>query len=1029
MHRPSMAHRASISMVVIDYPWTKTKEDVAAFYNVEETKGLSEERVKRDLERYGPNELPAEEGKPLWKLILEQFDDLLVKILLAAACISFVLALFEEHKEEDSLVAAFVEPLVILLILIANATVGVWQERNAESAIEALKEYEPEIAKVVRQNRPGQIQRIKARDLVPGDIVEVAVGDKVPADIRITTIYSTTIRVDQSLLTGESVSVIKHTDPVPDPRVVNQDKKNILFSGTNIAAGKCKGVVIGTGLNTEIGKIRSEMAETEVEKTPLQQKLDEFSEQLSKVISVICVAVWAINIGHFNDPVHGGSWLRGAIYYFKIAVALAVAAIPEGLPAVITTCLALGTRRMAKKNAIVRSLPSVETLGCTSVICSDKTGTLTTNQMSVCRMFIFNKADGHDISVEQYEITGSTYEPKGDVMVNGQKFNCSDRSGLVELAECAALCNDSALDYNETKRIFEKVGEATETALTVLVEKMNVFNTDKSRLSPQEMAMSSNTIIRQKYRKEFTLEFSRDRKSMSSYVVTAGRGASNSQQSAKMFVKGAPESVVDRCTHIRIGTQKVPMTPQIRQEIMKLVHQYGTGRDTLRCLALGCIDNPMKREEMDLDDARKFITYETNITFVGVVGMLDPPRTEVIDAIQRCRDAGIRVIMITGDNKNTAEAICRRIGIFKESQDTRGLAFSGREFDDLSVEEQSEACRHAKMFARVDPAHKSKIVEYLQSHGEITAMTGDGVNDAPALKKAEIGIAMGSGTAVAKTAAEMVLADDNFSSIVSAVEEGRAIYNNMKQFIRYLISSNIGEVVCIFLTAALGLPESLIPVQLLWVNLVTDGLPATALGFNPPDLDIMERPPRNPKESLITPWLFFRYMAIGTYVGAGTVGASCWWYVSHHDGPLLTWTQLKHHFKCRGGGKEWEDIDCDVFDDPHPMTMALSVLVTIEMLNSINSLSENQSLLKMPPWYNKYLLCAIGLSMSLHMMILYVPMFNTVFQICPLTLEEWIAVLKISFPVVLLDELLKFIARHFIDISPKNSEINEVEGK
>ncbi|CAF1095116.1 unnamed protein product [Adineta ricciae] len=1016
MHRPSMAHRSSVSMIVIDYPWTKTKEDVAAFYNVEEIKGLSEERVKRDLERYGPNELPAEEGKPLWKLILEQFDDLLVKILLAAACISFVLALFEEHKEEDSLVAAFVEPLVILLILIANAAVGVWQERNAESAIEALKEYEPEIAKVVRQNRPGQIQRIKARDLVPGDIVEVAVGDKVPADIRITTIYSTTLRVDQSLLTGESVSVIKHTDPVPDPRAVNQDKKNILFSGTNIAAGKCRGVVIGTGLNTEIGKIRSEMAEAEEEKTPLQQKLDEFGEQLSKVISVICVAVWAINIGHFNDPVHGGSWLRGAIYYFKIAVALAVAAIPEGLPAVITTCLALGTRRMAKKNAIVRSLPSVETLGCTSVICSDKTGTLTTNQMSVCRMFIFSKVEGNDFQIDQFEISGSTYEPKGDILFNGSKFNCSDRSGLVELAECAALCNDSALDFNETKKVYEKVGEATETALTVLVEKMNVFNTDKSRLSPQEMAMSSNTIIRQKYRKEFTLEFSRDRKSMSTYVTPATKGAAGgSSTGAKMFVKGAPESVVERCTHIRVGTQKVPMTSSIKQEILKLVHQYGTGRDTLRCLALGTIDSPLRREDMDLEDARKFIGYENNITFVGVVGMLDPPRSEVIDAIERCRDAGIRVIMITGDNKNTAEAICRRIGIFKENQDTRGKAFSGREFDDLSLEEQSDACRHAKMFARVDPAHKSKIVEFLQSHGEITAMTGDGVNDAPALKKAEIGIAMGSGTAVAKTAAEMVLADDNFSSIVSAVEEGRAIYNNMKQFIRYLISSNVGEVVCIFLTAALGLPESLIPVQLLWVNLVTDGLPATALGFNPPDLDIMERPPRNPKESLITPWLFFRYMAIGTYVGAGTVGASCWWYVSYHDGPLLTWTQLKHHFKCQAGGKEFEDIDCDVFDDPHPMTMALSVLVTIEMLNALNSLSENQSLLKMPPWYNKYLLFAIALSMSLHMMILYVPMFNTVFQICPLTVEEWMAVMKISLPVVFLDEVLKFIARNYID--------------
>ncbi|CAM2707338.1 unnamed protein product [Rotaria socialis] len=1016
MHRTSLNRQSSFPKLGLDAPWTKTKDDVAGFYKVDEAKGLSEERVRQDLETYGPNELPVEDGKPLWKLILEQFNDLLVKILLAAACISFVLALFEEHKEGESLVAAFVEPLVILLILIANATVGVWQERNAESAIEALKEYEPEIAKVVRQNRPGQIQRIKARELVPGDVVEVAVGDKVPADIRITTIHSTTLRVDQSLLTGESVSVIKHTEPVGDARAVNQDKKNTLFSGTNIASGKCRGIVVGTGLNTEIGKIQSVMADTEEEKTPLQQKLDEFSEQLSKVITIICVAVWAINIGHFNDPVHGGSLLRGAIYYFKIAVALAVAAIPEGLPAVITTCLALGTRRMAKKNAIVRSLPSVETLGCTSVICSDKTGTLTTNQMSVCRMFVFTKADGNDIQIDQFEITGSTYEPKGDILFNEAKFNCSQRSGLVELAECAALCNDSSLDYNEAKKIFEKVGEATETALTVLVEKMNVYNTDKSRLSPQELAMASNTIIRQKYRKDFTLEFSRDRKSMSSYVTTTAKGVSSASQSPnKMFVKGAPESVIDRCTHIRVGTQKVPMTPQIRQEIMKLVLQYGTGRDTLRCLALGTIDNPPRREDMDLEDAKKFASYETNITFVGVVGMLDPPRTEVIDAIARCRDAGIRVIMITGDNKNTAEAICRRIGIFKESQNTKGKAFSGREFDDLSPEEQSEACRHAKMFARVDPAHKSKIVEYLQSHGEITAMTGDGVNDAPALKKAEIGIAMGSGTAVAKSAAEMVLADDNFSSIVAAVEEGRAIYNNMKQFIRYLISSNIGEVVCIFLTAALGLPESLIPVQLLWVNLVTDGLPATALGFNPPDLDIMERPPRNPKESLITPWLFFRYMTIGIYVGAGTVGASCWWYVSYHDGPLLSWSQLKHHFKCRGGGKEWEDIDCDVFDDPHPMTMALSVLVTIEMLNALNSLSENQSLVKMPPWYNKYLLFAIALSMSLHMMILYIPMFNTVFQICPLTWEEWFAVLKISVPVVLLDEVLKFISRRYVD--------------
>lgn len=993
----------------MDLAWTKSREEVLQYFEVDEEKGLSDSQVKRYQEKYGPNELPAEESKPLWKLILEQFDDLLVKILLGAAMISFVLAMFEEHEEGESSFHAFVEPLVIIMILICNASVGVWQERNAESAIEALKEYEPEIAKVYRQNKVGSAQRIKARELVPGDVVEVAVGDKIPADIRITSIYSTTIRIDQALLTGESVSVIKQSEPIPEVRAVNQDKKNLLFSGTNIAAGKCRGVVVGTGLNTEIGKIRTEMVETEQEKTPLQQKLDEFSQQLSKVITVICIAVWAINIGHFNDPVHGGSIIRGAVYYFKIAVALAVAAIPEGLPAVITTCLALGTRRMAKKNCIVRSLPSVETLGCTSVICSDKTGTLTTNQMSVCKMFNFSGSE-YDPKIEQFEISGSTYEPNGEVTKAGARVDCSKNGTLVEMAQIAAICNDSSLDYNEAKKVYEKIGEATETALTVLVEKMNVYGTNKSMLSNVERSMCCNNVIRQKFNKDFTLEFSRDRKSMSVYVTPSQPGGK-----PVMYVKGASEAVIERCNSIRINGTTVPFTPELRREALELVNQYGTGRDTLRCLTLGVIENPPSPSEMDLADSTKFVNYEQNITFVGVVGMLDPPRMEVSGALEKCRKAGIRVIMITGDNKNTAEAICKRIGIFDETENTYGKAYSGREFDDLHPSEQSEACRNAKMFARVEPSHKSKIVEYLQSHGEITAMTGDGVNDAPALKKSEIGIAMGSGTAVAKSASEMVLADDNFTSIVCAVEEGRAIYNNMKQFIRYLISSNIGEVVCIFLTAALGLPESLIPVQLLWVNLVTDGLPATALGFNPPDLDIMDKRPRSPKESLITPWLFFRYMAIGVYVGAGTVGASVWWYIFYEDGPLLSYDQLTHHFQCAAGGAEWADIDCDVFSDPHPMTMALSVLVTIEMLNAMNSLSENQSLIMMPPWINIWLMLAIGLSMSLHFMILYVPFFNTIFHICPLNMDEWIAVLKISLPVVLLDETLKFVSRNYIE--------------
>ncbi|KAM7535199.1 hypothetical protein Aperf_G00000095836 [Anoplocephala perfoliata] len=805
---------------------TKSVEEVLKEFGVSPDQGLNDKQVEEGLSKYGLNgrlyidaiflELPRDEGKPLWKLVLEQFDDLLVKILLGAALISFVLALFEDSEDSAT---AFVEPFVILLILILNAIVGVWQERNAESAIEALKEYESDDAKVIRQNHKG-IQRIKAKYLVPGDIVEVSVGDKVPADIRIIEINSSNLRVDQSILTGESVSVVKFTEEIHDLRAVNQDKKNILFSGTNIASGRCHGIVFATGLNTEIGKIRNQIMEAEQEKTPLTQKLDEFGEQLSKAITLICIAVWIINIGHFNDPAHGGSWIRGAIYYFKIAVALAVAAIPEGLPAVITTCLALGTRRMALKNAIVRSLPSVETLGCTSVICSDKTGTLTTNQMTVCRMFTFVNAN-------------PTHDGAGDPTAS----------------------------------------------------------------------------------------------------------------------------------------------------------------------------------EFKLEDTNNFKDYETNMTLVGVVGMLDPPRPEVAESIRLCKLAGIRVIVITGDNKATAESICRRIGLFEEHEETEGKSFTGREFDDLAPEEMAVAVRKAKLFARVEPAHKSKIVAFLQADNEVSAMTGDGVNDAPALKKAEIGIAMGSGTAVAKSASEMILADDNFSTIVAAVEEGRAIYNNMKQFIRYLISSNIGEVVCIFLTAALGLPEALIPVQLLWVNLVTDGLPATALGFNPPDVDIMERPPRNSKEPLISKWLFLRYLVVGAYVGAATVGASAWWFLINPDGPRVSYYQLTHHLKCSVNRADFQNVNCAVFESAKPMTLALSVLVVIEMCNALNSLSENQSLVVMPPWENMWLLAAVALSLFQHFAIMNFPLFASVFQISPLSVAEWAVVLKLSFPVLLLDETMKMLSR------------------
>lgn len=1007
-------------------PHTRKLEDLLREHNVDPKVGLSPSEIELLQKKWGPNQLPAEEGKALWVLILEQFDDLLVKILILAAVISFILALFE--TDEDEKTTAFVEPLVIVTILVANAAVGVWQEKNAEDAIDALKEYEPEIAKVIRQGKAGNaIQRIRACQLVPGDIVEVAVGDKAPADIRCIEIMSSCLKVDQSILTGESQSVIKQTEAVADVHAVNQDKINIIFSGTNIASGRCQGIVVGTGLNTAIGKIHTDINDTGDVKTPLGKKLDEFGEQLSKVISVICVAVWAINIGHFSDPIHGGSWIRGAVYYFKIAVALAVAAIPEGLPAVITTCLALGTRRMAKKNCIVRSLPSVETLGCTTVICSDKTGTLTTNQMSVSKMFIVDEVTADVTKFAQYEISGSTYEPKGAISHNGRRVQCETIPELHELAIIQSLCNDSSLDYNEVKKVYEKIGEPTEIAMKVLVEKMNILGTDMSKLSKAQLATASSDIIASKFAKHATLEFSRDRKSMSviaSAKDTAYAAKLGLTDGNKMFVKGAPDFVLERCTHIRVKGEKIPLTPAVLRNITDMVSLYGTGKDTLRCLALATNDNPIPTSEMKMEDSTTFASYESGLTFVGVVGMLDPPRAEVYDAIEKCRKAGIRVIVITGDNKGTAEAICRRIGVFGEDENTEGKSYTGREFDELSPEQQKEAVTTASLFARVEPSHKSRIVEFLQANDEVTAMTGDGVNDAPALKKSEIGIAMGTGTEVAKSASDMVLADDNFSSIVSAVEEGRAIYNNTKQFIRYLISSNIGEVVCIFLTAALGLPEALIPVQLLWVNLVTDGLPATALSFNSPDPDIMSVPPRDPKEGLITGWLFFRYMAIGFYVGFATVGSAAWWFMSYPGGPRLSYYQLSHHMSCHPDNDMYKGFDCEIFGDAHPMTMALSVLVTIEMLNAINSVSENQSLLTMPPWKNNYLCGAIFLSFALHFVILYTPFLSLIFQITPLSFAEWVAVFKFSIPVLLVDEFLKFLSRNFIyEYTPKQKKV------
>ncbi|KAL0379362.1 UNVERIFIED_CONTAM: Calcium-transporting ATPase, endoplasmic reticulum-type [Sesamum angustifolium] len=943
---------------------------VSKEYKVKLDKVLSSFEVEKRRETFGWNQLQKEKGKPLWRLVLEQFDDMLVKILLVAAFISFVLAYLQGN---NSGFEAYVEPFVIVLILILNAVVGVWQEGNAEDALEALKDMQCESAKVLRDGY--LVPDLPARELVPGDIVELRVGDKVPADMRVAVLKTSTLRVEQSSLTGEAMPVMKGTNPVFMDDCELQAKENMVFAGTTVVNGSCICIVVDIGMCTEIGKIQTQIHEASLEhhETPLKKKLDEFGNRLTTAIGLICLIVWVINYKYFLT----WEWMENfqfsfdkCTYYFKIAIALAVAAIPEGLPAVITTCLALGTRKMAQKNAIVRKLPSVETLGCTTVICSDKTGTLTTNQMSVTQFFTLG---GKTTSSRIFHVEGTTYDPKDGGIVDWDCYNMD--ANLQAVAEICAVCNDAGIFCDG--RLFRATGLPTEAALKVLVEKMGVPDSevkDKIRYSKllSNYLIDRNTVNlaccewwNKRSKKVATLEFDRVRKSMS--VLVRKPNGSN-----RLLVK-------------------------------------------------------------------------------------DPPREEVHKAIEDCWGAGIKVMVITGDNKSTAEAICKEIRLFSEGEDLRGRSFTGKEFMALSSSEQIDILSKpgGNVFSRAEPRHKQDIVRMLKDMGEIVAMTGDGVNDAPALKLADIGIAMGmTGTEVAKEASDMVLADDNFSTIVSAVSEGRSIYNNMKAFIRYMISSNVGEVISIFLTAALGIPECMIPVQLLWVNLVTDGPPATALGFNPADVDIMEKAPRKSNDALINSWVLFRYMFsfvfclhldltifVDMFTGDWLLCGDCncrsvhlvvhsgfvsWCNLVGDGHTLVELSQLRNWGECSswsnftaspftvsGGRMITFSNPCDYFSvgKVKAMTLSLSVLVAIEMFNSLNALSEDNSLIRMPPWRNPWLLIAMSFSLCLHCLILYVPLLANVFGIVPLSLNEWLLVVLISAPVILIDEVLKFVGR------------------
>ncbi|VAH89543.1 unnamed protein product [Triticum turgidum subsp. durum] len=751
--------------------WARTPSDCLAELGVSADRGLSSDDAAARLHKYGPNELERHAPPSLWKLVLEQFNDTLVRILLAAAVVSFVLALYDGAEGGEVRATAFVEPLVIFLILIVNAVVGVWQESNAEKALEALKEIQSEHATVKRDGR--WKHGLPARDLVIGDIVELRVGDKVPADMRVLQLISSTLRVEQGSLTGETSSVNKTSHKIHLEDTDIQGKECMVFAGTTIVNGSAVCVVTGTGMATEIGKIHSQIQEASQEEddTPLKKKLNEFGEALTAIIGVICILVWLINVKYF---------------------------------------------------------------------------------------LTWEYVDGWPDTLRNFKVDGTTYDPSDGKIHDWPTLNMDDN--LQMIAKIAALCNDASIAHSEHQYV--ATGMPTEAALKVLVEKMGL----PGGYTP---SLDSSDLLRccqwwnNDAKRVGTLEFDRTRKSMGVIVKKAETGKN------LLLVKGAVENLLERSAYIQLLDGSVVLLDEGAKALVLSTLREMSG-SALRCLGFAYKEDLADFATYDGEEhpAHKYLldpayysSIESNLIFCGFVGLRDPPREEVHKAIEDCRAAGIRVMVITGDNKETAEAICREIGVFGPSENISSKSFAGKEF--MALPDRKKILRQTGglLFSRAEPKHKQEIVRLLKEDGEVVAMTGDGVNDAPALKLADIGIAMGiTGTEVAKEASDMVLADDNFSTIVSAVGEGRSIYNNMKAFIRYMISSNIGEVASIFLTSALGIPEGLIPVQLLWVNLVTDGPPATALGFNPPDKDIMKKPPRRSDDSLITPWILFRYM-------------------------------------------------------------------------------------------------------------------------------------------------------------------------
>lgn len=865
--------------------YKKSKNEILKELDVDEKNGLSSNEALRRLEKYGKNKLVTKKKKTLFKQFLSQLKYVMIYILIIAAIISAFLGEISDA-------------LIILLVIVINAVIGVVQESKAEKALDALKELSTPKALV---KRDGSLKEILSEDIVPGDIVIIDAGRYIPGDLRL--IDTANLKIEESAFTGESVPSEKDASFLPDKEIPIGDQNNMAFMSTLATYGRGVGVVVGTGMNTEIGKIAKMIEQEENDETPLQKKLSELGKILGFLAVGICILIFIISFFQGRD----------LLEMFLTSISLAVAAIPEGLPAIVAIVLALGVQRMVKKNAIIRKLPAVETLGSVSIICSDKTGTLTQNKMTVTTVY-----------------TNDSY-------IKESEFNLNENESKL-LVDCMVLCNDAT--YSEKNQ----TGDPTEIALLESSFKLN--------------------ILKEKLEKDFKrideIPFDSDRKLMTTVNLVDDK--------ARVFTKGALDSILSICNKISINGKLLDFTKEYKAKVLE--NSNIMSDKALRVLAFAYKD--ISKENIVLD------SLEKDLVFIGMVGMIDPPRLEVKDSIKLCKSAGITPVMITGDHKNTAFAIANELGIAENISQ----AITGHEIDKFKEEEFNEKIINYRVFARVSPEHKVKIVKAFKSHGNIVSMTGDGVNDAPSLKAADIGVAMGiTGTDVSKGASDMILTDDNFSTIVSAVEEGRKIYLNIKKSIVFLLSCNLGEILTLFTAILLNWNSPLQPIHILWVNLITDSFPALALGVDKTKEDVMNNPPRNPKESIFVKSDKVQLIINGILIGGITL------------------------FAFKLGERLYADSLI------HAQTMAFVVLSVSQLFLSLSLRSNTKLAFSLGLFSNKYLVYSILLGIFLQVIIISISFIANIFKVTPLLLYDWIVVILVSLIPFAINEILKLFRK------------------